>query len=73
MFALGRSDVFSAGDLGLVRSIEAMYKLPKNAPKETILSIAKKWAPHRTYASLLLWRTRDVPGQEFTRAKGRHR
>src|SRR3989344_5807072 len=29
MFSLGREDVFSVGDLGLVRSIEAMYGLPK--------------------------------------------
>ena len=59
MFSLGRSDVFSVGDLGLVRSIEAIYNLPKGAPKETLLKISEKWSPHRTYASLLLWRTRD--------------
>jgi DNA-3-methyladenine glycosylase II len=60
MFALGRSDVFSIGDLGLVRSIEAIYKLPKGAPREKLLTIAQIWSPHRTYASLLLWRTRDA-------------
>ncbi len=59
MFALGRGDVFSPGDLGLVRAMEAIYKLPKNAPRPTLLAIAEKWSPHRTYASLLLWRTRD--------------
>jgi DNA-3-methyladenine glycosylase II len=60
MFALGRSDVFSAGDLGLARAIEAIYKLPKNSPRTSLLAIAQKWSPHRTYASLLLWRTRDT-------------
>lgn len=60
MFALGRSDVFSPGDLGLVRAIEAIYKLPKNAPRSSLLAIAEKWAPYRTYASLLLWKTRDT-------------
>ncbi len=59
MFALGRPDVFSAGDLGLARAIEAIYKLPKNTPHTSLLAISKKWSPHRTYASLLLWRTRD--------------
>jgi DNA-3-methyladenine glycosylase II len=59
MFALGRPDVFSAGDLGLVRAMEAIYALPKNTPRETLTAIAEKWSPHRTYASLLLWRTRD--------------
>jgi DNA-3-methyladenine glycosylase II len=60
LFALGRSDVFSIGDLGLIRSIEAIYKLPKDAPREKLLKIAEKWSPHRTYASLLLWRTRNA-------------
>jgi DNA-3-methyladenine glycosylase II len=60
MFSLGRSDVFSAGDLGLIRSIEAIYGLPKNAPRATLVSISEKWSPYRTYASLLLWRTRDT-------------
>jgi DNA-3-methyladenine glycosylase II len=73
MFCLGREDVFSAGDLGLIRAIESLYDLPKNAPKTEVLKIAQTWSPYRTYASLLLWRTRDVPGQVFTRAKGRHR
>jgi DNA-3-methyladenine glycosylase II len=60
MFSLGRSDVFSVGDLGLVRSIEAIYGLPKGAPRETLLAIAQKWSPYRTYACMLLWRTRDA-------------
>lgn len=60
MFGLGRADVFSPGDLGLIRSIEAIYGLPKNAPRTSLLVIAEKWSPYRTYASLLLWRTRDT-------------
>lgn len=60
MFALGRTDVFSAGDLGLVRAMETLYSLPKGSPREKLLAISAKWAPYRTYASLLLWRTRDT-------------
>lgn len=60
MNSLGRSDVFSAGDLGLVRAMETIYRLPKNAPRTSLLAIAEKWSPYRTYASLLLWRTRDA-------------
>ncbi len=60
MHSLGRSDVFSSGDLGLVRAMEAIYRLPKNAPRTSLLAIAEKWSPYRTYASLLLWRTRDT-------------
>lgn len=59
MFALGRSDVFSAGDLGLIRAMEKIYGLPKDAPRPSLLKISEKWAPHRTYACLLLWRSRD--------------
>jgi DNA-3-methyladenine glycosylase II len=59
MFALGRADVFSAGDLGLIRAMETIYKLPKNTPRTSLLKIAEKWSPYRTYASLLLWRSRD--------------
>ncbi len=60
MFALGRADVFSPGDLGLLRAMEAMYRLPKDSPREAFLAIARKWSPHRTYACLLLWKTRDT-------------
>jgi DNA-3-methyladenine glycosylase II len=60
MSSLGRADVFSAGDLGLIRSIEAIYNLPKNTPRPSLLRIAEKWSPYRTYASRLLWRTRDA-------------
>ena len=60
MFALDRIDVFSPGDLGLIRSMEAIYRLPKDAPRSSLLAIAEKWSPYRTYACLLLWRSRDT-------------
>lgn len=60
MNALGRGDIFSPGDLGLVRAMEAIYNLPKNTPRTSLLAIAEKWSPHRTYASLLLWHTKDT-------------
>ena len=60
MHSLGREDVFSPGDLGLIRAMETMYNLPKNTPRSSLLTIAEKWSPYRTYASLLLWRTRDA-------------
>lgn len=60
MNSLGRGDIFSPGDLGLVRAMEAIYHLSKNVPRSSLLAIAQKWSPHRSYASLLLWRTRDT-------------
>ncbi|KKW41796.1 hypothetical protein A3I46_00140 [Candidatus Kaiserbacteria bacterium RIFCSPLOWO2_02_FULL_54_13] len=71
MFALGRADVFSSGDLGLARAMETLYELPKNSPRETLIAISQKWSPHRTYASLLLWATRDTRVGRDTRSEAR--
>lgn len=60
MFALEREDVFSAGDLGLRRSIESLYGLPKDVHSRELLAIAEKWSPYRTVASRVLWRVRDT-------------
>lgn len=59
MFALEREDVFSPGDLGLRRSIEALYGLPKDVHIRELEAIAIRWSPHRTFASRVLWRLRD--------------
>lgn len=56
MFALARPDVFSLGDSGLKRAIEKIYDM-KNLKKEKMLNLTKKWAPFRTYACIILWRS----------------
>ncbi len=61
MFALERDDVFSPGDLGLRRSIEAIYGLPKDVHIRELETIALRWSPHRSFASRVLWRFRDTP------------
>jgi len=58
MFTLGRPDVFSAGDLGLIRSIETHYERPGVKP-EDVLVLSQRWSPHRTTAALVLWHSRD--------------
>jgi DNA-3-methyladenine glycosylase II len=60
MFALDREDIFSPGDLGLVRAMELLYGIPKDSPKVVYIEIAQRWSPHRSFASRVLWRTRDV-------------
>lgn len=60
MFALKREDVFSAGDLGLVRAMESLYGIPKGSKREVYEAIAIRWTPHRTFACRVLWRTRDI-------------
>ncbi len=61
MFALERDDVFSPGDLGLRRAIETLYGLPKDVHIRELEAIAVRWSPHRSFASRVLWRVRDVP------------
>jgi DNA-3-methyladenine glycosylase II len=56
MFTLGREDVFSPGDLSLVRGISKMYGIDRPT-KEQIQEITDKWKPYRTYASFVLWRS----------------
>lgn len=65
MFALERADVFSPGDLGLRRSIESLYGLPKDVHVRELELIAAKWSPHRTFASRVLWRVRDTPSPKI--------
>ena len=60
IFALKREDIFSVGDLGLFRSMESIYGIPKDSPKAVYIEISKKWAPHRSTASRLLWKIRDA-------------
>lgn len=59
MFSLAREDVFSAGDLGLRKAIQKLYKLRKEPTAKQIEKISKKWSPYRTYAALILWRSVD--------------
>lgn len=59
MFSLARDDVFSAGDLGLCRGIQKLYKLRKEPTVAQIEKLSKKWSPYRTYAALILWRSVD--------------
>jgi len=59
IFALGRLDVFSPGDLGVVRAIEELYGLEKDSHRTKYVEIAERWAPYRSVACLVLWRFRD--------------
>jgi len=60
MFTLDRPDVFSAGDLGLQNAIVKLYKLKDKPSKDELLKISSKWAPYRTTASRILWRSLEL-------------
>ncbi len=62
MFTLGREDVFAVDDLGIQQAMTKLYKInteDKKAMKETMLQIAEKWKPYRTYACRYLWSWKD--------------
>ena len=59
MFALGREDVFSPSDLGLRNAVFKLYNLNEKLSNEKLLNMSYHWAPYRTYASIILWRSLD--------------
>jgi len=53
--ALGRPDVFPAGDLGLRRGIESLYALREMPSIPEASERALAWRPYRSYAAKYLW------------------
>lgn len=54
IFNLGRENVFSSKDLGLLRGIEKNYNL-LNPNSTQIEEIVSKWHPYKSYGSIALW------------------
>jgi len=59
MFALGRPDIFSHGDLGLQNAIKKIYEMEKYDPG-IAEEIVIKWSPYRTYAARILWKSLEL-------------
>lgn len=59
IFSLGREDVYSMGDGGLLRAVQTLYGLEGKGDRAAIAEITGRWAPYRTFASLYLWRALD--------------
>jgi DNA-3-methyladenine glycosylase II len=57
IFHLGRPDVTSAGDLGIRRAMQLAYGLEELPDPGEFERISEMWRPHRTLASLYLWRS----------------
>lgn len=55
MFALGRADVFAAGDLALQESARLLFDLPERPTDKALRLMAEPWAPWRAVAARLLW------------------
>jgi DNA-3-methyladenine glycosylase II len=59
IFHLGRPDVLPVGDLGVRRAVERAYGLPDLPDAAQLTQIGEPWRPHRSLASLYLWRSLD--------------
>ena len=59
IFHLHRPDVLPVGDLGIRRAVERAYGLPEIPDAAQVLEIGEPWRPHRSLASLYLWRSLD--------------
>jgi DNA-3-methyladenine glycosylase II len=57
IFHLGRPDVAASGDLGIRRAVQITYGLDQLPGPDEMERIAEQWRPHRTLASLYLWRS----------------
>jgi DNA-3-methyladenine glycosylase II len=60
IFALGRPDVFSVGDLGLREGVQRLEG--RSLTSAEISAIAERWSPYRSIASLYLWKIVHWPG-----------
>ena len=55
MFALGRRDVFAAGDLALQESARLLFGLTDRPSESELRTLAEPWSPWRAVAARLLW------------------
>jgi DNA-3-methyladenine glycosylase II len=59
IFHLGRPDVLPVGDLGVRKAAQQLYGLDEPPAPTELERIAEPWRPHRSLASLYLWRSLD--------------
>ena len=54
-FALGRADVFAAGDLALQEGARLLFALPERPNERALRVMAEPWRPWRAVAARALW------------------
>ena len=55
MSALGRPDIWPAGDLGLAQAVQLLKGLEERPDPKGMVEIGEAWRPWRSVAGLLLW------------------
>ena len=61
IFALGRLDVLSVGDLGIRVGLKSFYGLDQLPDPRQCRELTEAWRPHRTLAMWYLWEQIDNP------------
>lgn len=56
MFALGRPDLFPAGDLALRVSVQRLCRRRTTMDESQVRRYASRWSPHRSAVALLMWK-----------------
>ena len=56
MFALGRRDVFPAGDLALQVAVQRFAGFELRPTASELAGFAGRWSPHRSSVALLMWK-----------------
>ena len=59
IFTMGRLDVFSFKDIGLLNALKIVYKLDYRPSFEEANLLCNRWSPYKTIASLYLWKIID--------------
>lgn len=60
MFSLARPDIWPAGDLGIQEGLRLYHRRAERPTAEQAAMMGKKFAPHRTAASILLWYLKGI-------------
>lgn len=55
MFSLARPDIWAPADLGIQNGLKLYHRRAERPSADEALKMGKKFAPHRTAASILLW------------------
>jgi len=55
LMALGRPDVWPAGDIALATAVQNLTNLPQRPNSQELAEIGNAWRPHRATAARMLW------------------
>ncbi len=69
MFSLGRTDIFSMGDLVLRKELMNIRGWKKVPTEKKLTKALSDWSPYRTYAARILWKIADRRKNRFREDK----